>query len=706
MAEQTTTASDRVRQPMVADPSASVARPPSAAPIGLMGRPSAESAELRALRLDEGRLFPELGPPTIDVQSRPVEGFSCEQPSYDMAQSVEFDIPATKDWLRGLNRPAIAVPRDQRIAKYIRYFAATPAGRQTFAAWLGRSGRYREIVSATLEKKGLPIDLMAVMFVESGCWPTAVSSAGAVGLWQFMPKTARAYGLVVDSALDERRSIWRSTEAAATHLGDLYAQFNSWHLALAAYNYGYQQMVNRVQETRTEDFFLLANRSESLPRETALYVPKVLAVAVILRNLEYFGFDTVEQKPPISAAAIEVPPGTRLSLIARASGTSLRQIKELNPELSSEILPDRGGPVMVHLPTRGLSRAKTMLPKLLDESERQHLDLNVTSDFDWGRDEFDTNWRSRLERTSPGASTEAATTRDEADRDETTSAPRASRSRRLPEESDAPESFPEPLASTMEPISAPPPLQTAAPTEPSAPLPSTSNLLGPLSINGDPWARQEVETQRNARQKSRKRRSVDDRGSDSPQPQSRSNRNTRTNDEQDRLQRNTTIEQLGRSDRDTVLERLAKTGKGEVLGRVERSNRERRSLSDSELRTLDRNLLRIPESATADASPANLAFTERSRSPRGISRPVEFLYEVKPGDTLSELAVTFNVSQDGLISANKLRNPSHILAGSRIRVVGKKPPTLAVSSKPSASTVANKSRALRILDKPPALAKR
>jgi membrane-bound lytic murein transglycosylase D len=663
VAEENTTARGTTPQNMVGDPSAAVARPTSAAPLGVMGRPSAESAELRALRLEEGRLFPELGPPSVDVQSRPVEGFSCEQPSYDMAQSVEFDIPATKDWLRGLNRPAIAVPRDQRIAKYIRYFAATPDGRQTFAAWLSRSGRYREIVATTLEKKGLPIDLMAVMFVESGCWPTAISSAGAVGLWQFMPKTARAYGLVVNSSYDERRSIWRSTEAAATHLADLHAQFNSWHLALAAYNYGYQQMVSRVEETHTEDFFLLANRSESLPRETALYVPKVLAVAVILRNLEYFGFDAIEQKPPISAAAIEVPPGTRLSLIARASGTSLRQLKELNPELSSEILPDPGGPMFVHLPTRGLARAKTMLPKLLDDADREHLDLNVTSDFDWGRDEFDTNWHSRLQRTTPQGSSETTAENKETGSDSSQQTPRGTRRPRPVQELDELESSTQELASTPEPLASAAPREAPpAPVvevQPKAPVPTLdmTHLVGPLSISGDPWARLEEETGTGTRRAARNRRSLRDRKEDATRPTSRSEREERGNREE-RLLPSDRIERVGRDDR------------ADVLSRMERRSGNKKTARNDEFGLFEREPTGLLDRATLRSPRSELAYTQRSRSPRGVSKPVEFFYEVKPGDTLSELAVAFNVSQRGLISANRLRDPSHILAGSRIRVVG------------------------------------
>ena len=367
-----------------------------------VGRIGAESAELRALRAAEGALFPELGNSNRDQRdAAAVSSGSCESPDYEFSKSASVDVTPAGEWLRGLARPDIAVPRDPRVARYIRYFGADPKGRESFSKWLRRYGAYRDIVTSALAKRNLPPDLVALMFIESGCIPKATSIVGAAGLWQFMPQTAQAYGLTVQERYDERRNIWRSTEAAVAHLADLYAQFESWHLAMAAYNMGYQQLLDRLKDTGAEDFFSLSNFAEALPRETLLYVPKVLAVAVILRNLEYFGFDGVEKLPAISAVRLEVPPRTRLTLIARAAGTSLRKIEDLNPQIIGEAVPDIGAPVYVYLPSHGAARAKAMLPRLLEEQNQHPIDLKVTADFDWGREEFDADWRSRLERTAP-----------------------------------------------------------------------------------------------------------------------------------------------------------------------------------------------------------------------------------------------------------------------------------------------------------------
>lgn len=377
-------------------------------------RAAAESTERYSSRAAESEFFPKRRRLPGEVRSADTSPEDADKatedgidPEYDISRPVVAEIEAAPDWLKGLERPDIAVPRNKRIAKYIRHFSKAEEGRAVFSSWLRRSGAYRRIVSDALDKRKLPQDLMAVMFVESGCWPKAVSSAGAAGLWQFMPQTARAYGLTVRPDYDERRSIWKSTDAALNHLADLYNQFQSWHLALAAYNLGYQGLQDRMLRTNTEDFFSLVQQSDSLPAETAAYVPKILAVALILRNLEYFGFDDVEQLPALSASRINVPPNTELSLLARAAGTSVRKLRELNPQFLSDEVPDFGGNLFAYLPNGGLARAKVMLPRLLSSDQTEGVNVAVTSDFDWGQDELDSDWKSRLSKTASASQRKA-----------------------------------------------------------------------------------------------------------------------------------------------------------------------------------------------------------------------------------------------------------------------------------------------------------
>ncbi|MBI3476378.1 MAG: lytic transglycosylase domain-containing protein [Acidobacteria bacterium] len=133
----------------------------------------------------------------------------------------------------------------------------------------------RPVLEPILREEGVPQQMAAVVLVESGGQSTALSPKGARGLWQFMPVTARRYGLVVTAALDERLDPYKSTRAAARYLRDLHTQFGNWPLALAAYNAGEDTVQRAVDRTSTRDFSSIA-RAGMLPLETRSYVPAVL----------------------------------------------------------------------------------------------------------------------------------------------------------------------------------------------------------------------------------------------------------------------------------------------------------------------------------------------------------------------------------------------------------------------------------------------
>ena len=131
-------------------------------------------------------------------------------------------------------------------------------------------------VANILGQHGLPASLVGVAAVESGFNPQALSPKGARGLWQLMPETARRYGLAVGPGRDERLDPVKSTHAAARYMKDLYAQFQDWPLAFAAYNAG-EKRVERALERRGADNFWTLSRRAALPEETRRYVPAVLA---------------------------------------------------------------------------------------------------------------------------------------------------------------------------------------------------------------------------------------------------------------------------------------------------------------------------------------------------------------------------------------------------------------------------------------------
>lgn len=138
-----------------------------------------------------------------------------------------------------------------------------------------RLEEWRPLVAPILEEEGVPAELAAVILVESGGDLAALSPKGARGLWQLMPDTARRYGLTVDSRVDERLNVEKSTHAAARYLRDLYVQFGSWPLALAAYNTGEQNLQRAINRSRSNEFSVLSVLG-LLPLETRNYVPAVL----------------------------------------------------------------------------------------------------------------------------------------------------------------------------------------------------------------------------------------------------------------------------------------------------------------------------------------------------------------------------------------------------------------------------------------------
>lgn len=231
-------------------------------------------------------------------------------------------------------------------------------------AALARSGRYRAMISAELKKKGLPPELLYLVMVESEYRPDVVSPSGAAGLWQFMPGTARKYGLEVSYWVDERYDPIKSTRAAVRYLSDLYRWFGDWELALAAYNRGEGGIGRDLRYSRSLDFNGLSGR-KALPSETDHYVPKFMACVLIGRDPEKYGLHPKYEAPEPYDEAV-LPRDLDLTVAAKCAGTTEAELRRLNPELRAWCTPkDRPG-FALRLPAGSKSAFEVALAKVSD----------------------------------------------------------------------------------------------------------------------------------------------------------------------------------------------------------------------------------------------------------------------------------------------------------------------------------------------------
>lgn len=240
---------------------------------------------------------------------------------------------------RPVNAAVYEIPLEMndKVERWIEYFT-TGAGRERFGIYLQRAGRYEAMIRKHARDAGLPEDLLYIAMIESGMNPNAYSRARAVGMWQFMAATGRAYGLQIDFWLDERRDPFLATRAAIEHLGDLYERFGSWYLAAAAYNAGAGRVSRGIRRTGSDDFWDLAD-ARVLRAETRNYVPKLLAAATIARNAERYGFDHIEPYPPLEFDEVTVPDATSFDVLAEAAGVSESEIRDLNPQFVRLVTP-------------------------------------------------------------------------------------------------------------------------------------------------------------------------------------------------------------------------------------------------------------------------------------------------------------------------------------------------------------------------------
>ncbi|MBI5545429.1 MAG: transglycosylase SLT domain-containing protein, partial [Deltaproteobacteria bacterium] len=279
----------------------------------------------------------------------------------------------------------IPVEMHPLVAEYIHFFQV-PA-RRHYVKWLGRSTRWLPMMKKALREAGLPEDTVYLSMIESGFTPIALSRAKAVGLWQFIEPTGKRFGLRVDFWEDERRDPVKSTYAAAAYLKELYTEFGDWRLAWAGYNAGAGTVRKAIRASAgSTDFWVQIEAKRAYRKETKHYVPKLMAAALIAKHLKLFGFSDAElvAEDALAYEEAEVPEATDLEVVARAAGTTVAVLKDLNPSLKRWCTPPSRKPddvYKIHLPVGSRERFVEEFPKIAPK-DRLHFVVHVVQKGD------------------------------------------------------------------------------------------------------------------------------------------------------------------------------------------------------------------------------------------------------------------------------------------------------------------------------------
>ncbi|HMW24734.1 MAG TPA: transglycosylase SLT domain-containing protein [Burkholderiaceae bacterium] len=226
------------------------------------------------------------------------------------------------------------------VREHERWYASRPDYVQRMT---DRGGRYLFHVVGEVERRKMPLELALLPFIESAFNPTAMSTARASGMWQFIPSTGRDYDLKQNVFRDDRRDVLASTRAALDYLGRLYTQFNDWQLALAAYNWGEGNVKKAI--ARNERAGLPTDyASLSMPNETRHYVPKLLAVKAIVLDPKAFGLTLPEIGNHPYFLSVPIQRDIDVALAARLAGLTVDEFRNLNPQHSKPVILAAGTP--------------------------------------------------------------------------------------------------------------------------------------------------------------------------------------------------------------------------------------------------------------------------------------------------------------------------------------------------------------------------
>ncbi|MFW5701904.1 MAG: LysM peptidoglycan-binding domain-containing protein [Bacteroidota bacterium] len=272
--------------------------------------------------------------------SEKVEIHSIEMPAPDTTTYAGMTIPG--QYFRFAGDLHVPLDDNEYVQTGIKFLTKNSVGRKFFEKCLRRSTKWFPMMVRIAHEEGVPVEIIYLSLIESGLDPQAVSSAKAVGMWQFMRATGELYDLNTKSSvwIDERRDPEKATRAAMRHLADLYNELGNWHLAFSAYNCGLYCVKRAIRRTGSEnpDFWEVR---KYLPEETRKYVPLYIATAKIALQPEAYGFDLTlipfEEEFKYDTYTITEP--VNLGALAKCAGISLEELRDMNPELVNSGTP-------------------------------------------------------------------------------------------------------------------------------------------------------------------------------------------------------------------------------------------------------------------------------------------------------------------------------------------------------------------------------
>jgi membrane-bound lytic murein transglycosylase D len=242
------------------------------------------------------------------------------------------------------------LPYNSIIRNHIHVY--TVRQRKQFSAVLGLSDYYFPRIEDIFDSYGLPAELKYMAVIESALNPNAVSRVGATGLWQFMYSTGRSYGLTINSLVDERRDPIKATHAAARYIKDLYKIYNDWILVIAAYNCGPGNVNKAIRRSgNKKDYWDIYYR---LPRETRGYIPQYVAAAYAMN---YYAEHRIKPLPlniPVATDTIMVNRDIHLTQISEVMGIPMGELRALNPQYRTGLVPGSSKPLSLTLPMNHL----------------------------------------------------------------------------------------------------------------------------------------------------------------------------------------------------------------------------------------------------------------------------------------------------------------------------------------------------------------